>query len=85
MRSYKMRVYRDFKCIECEEVTERYIDNMETQIDCPVCKGTAYKMLSAPRSWLDGTDPTLPGAYDKWARTREQNARIKGKRSYAGE
>ena len=80
-----MKVFRDFKCSECGEITEKYIDNMECEIECPACKAIAYKQLSAPRSWLDGTDPSLPGAYDKWARTREQNAKVKAQRSYHGE
>jgi len=35
-----------------------------------------------PRVALDGTDPDFPGAYNKWATVREENRRIKGKRSY---
>ena len=79
-----MRTLRDFLCRSCETVFERYISNDIEQVTCE-CGGLADRMIGMPRVALDGTDPSFPGAYDRWARVREENARVKAKRSYAGE
>jgi hypothetical protein len=73
---------RDFCCRSCESVVERYIDSNIEQVTCE-CGGVADRLVGMPRVALDGTDPGFPGAYDKWAKVRENNARIKSKRSYA--
>ena len=79
-----MRMLRDFRCRSCDETFERYIDNNIEQVTCE-CGGLADRIIGMPRVSLDGTDPGFPGAYEKWAKTREDNARIKSKRSYHGE
>lgn len=43
-----MRVYREFKCQECEKVEEHFIDNSISTAQCE-CGGTANKQLSRPR------------------------------------
>lgn len=48
------------------------LSDRESPIECPVCGETAKVVPSATRSKLDGTDPSLPGAYMKWARDREK-------------
>ena len=63
-------------------MTERYIDATESEVRCPHCGGVAIRIIGMPRVALDGTDPDFPGAYQKWATVREENRRIKGKRSY---
>jgi hypothetical protein len=73
-----MRVFRDFSC-ECGEVTEKYISNEVNTIECS-CGKTAQKVLSMPRVKLEGITGAFPGAADRWARIREDNARIKAKR-----
>jgi hypothetical protein len=77
-----MRMLRDFRCRSCEIVFERYIDNNIEQVTCE-CGGLADRIIGMPRVALDGTDPGFPGAYEKWGKMREDNARIKAKRSYA--
>ena len=77
-----MRMLRDFCCRSCEIVFERYIDNNIEQVTCE-CGGLAGRIIGMPRVSLDGTDPGFPGAYEKWGKMREDNARIKAKRSYA--
>ena len=74
-----MKNLRDFLCGSCGKVEERYIDTDISTVDC-VCGGVANRLIGMPRVALDGTDPGFPGAYDKWARVREENARIKAKR-----
>lgn len=43
---------------------------------CPECGEKANMVASPVRSKLDGTDPSLPGAYMKWER-QHQNKRKK--------
>ena len=72
----------DFKCCKCNEITERLIHSDIKTIFCERCGGLMEKILSMPQIMLDGTDPSLPGAYDKWARTREQRHRKNKEKSY---
>ena len=74
-----MRQLIDLKCPDCGKQTERYIS--ENQVPC-ICGKTMYKVIGMPRVALDGTDPGFPGAYDKWATVRENNAAEKRKKSY---
>lgn len=80
-----MRQLRDFLCEVCGLEEERYIDTTVTTTTCPECGHTMVRLIGMPRIDLDGTDPDFPGAYDRWARIREDNARIKSQRSYHGE
>lgn len=77
------KLLRDFRCHECGLITERFIDTKENHTKCENCGGVATRIIAIPTVSLDGTDPGFPGAYEKWANIREQNARIKKKRSYA--
>jgi len=38
-----------------------------------------------PSIKLDGTTGDFPTAYDRWANIREQNRKVKGKKSWAEE
>lgn len=76
-----MRVLNDYKCNSCGKVHERYIENTILVIDCD-CGKEAVKTISIPMVTLDGTDPSFPGAYEKWANTREQNLKVQRKKSY---
>jgi len=71
----------DFLCMDCEEVTEKLVDTNIREIEC-FCGGRAKRQVSMPTVKLDGTDPSFPGEYDRWARIREDNDRIKKKRSW---
>lgn len=71
----------DFKCNKCEEVIEKLTSYDTFAITCQ-CGGMMERQLSCPQIKLDGTDPSFPGAYDKWARTRNQDAKIQRKKSY---
>lgn len=76
-----MRRMYDFKCSE-GHLTEGFVDYETTQIHCE-CGNVADRIISPVRISLDGTDPTFVGAYDKWARTREQQKKIEAKRNEA--
>ena len=72
---------RDFSCNSCSYTEERYVDSETTLLPCPKCYGDMERLIGMPKISLDGTDSGFPGAYDRWARIREDNARIKAKRS----
>ena len=74
-----MRQLIDLECSDCGNRSERYIS--ETQVPC-ICGKTMHKIIGMPRVALDGTDPGFPGAYDKWATMRENNAAEKRNKSY---
>lgn len=76
-----MRMLRDFRCYSCGKVTERFISNDIEQVACE-CGGIAGRIIGMPRVVLDGTDPGFPGAYDKWASTREKKAAQDRKKSW---
>ena len=78
-----MKLLRDFCCEKCGTVQERFIDGETVAVDC-ACGAIANRVIGMPRVALDGTDPGFPGAYEKWARIREDNARQKASKSYAG-
>lgn len=70
----------DFHCDKCGSTAERLTSPLTQTIDC-TCGGEMKKQLSAPQIQLDGTDPGFPGAYDKWAKVREQRHKIAVKRN----
>ncbi len=79
-----MRTLRDFMCEKCGTVHERFVSGQVVEVDC-VCGEMAKRMIGMPRVALDGTDPGFPGAYERWAKVREDRARQNAKKSYAGE
>jgi len=72
-----MRTMRDFLCGHCGQLTERLTDTAYRAIECPECHGDAIEQLSMPTVKLEGITGAFPGAADRWARIREDNARIK--------
>ncbi len=76
-----MKTLRDYLCETCGTVQERFIDGETLAVNC-ACGAIANRVIGMPRVALDGTDPSFPGAYDKWARIREDRARQNAKKSY---
>lgn len=76
-----MRILNDFICGDCGTVTERLVDVEYRTIECPECGGNATMLQAMPTVKLEGVTGAFPGAADRWARIREENARIKGKRA----
>ena len=68
----------DFHCDQCGTTQERYLEAAVKIVGC-ACGHVAERVMAAPRANLDGTDDGFPGAYDRWARIREDNARLKAK------
>lgn len=75
-----MRTIRDFLCSTCGQVSEKLVDSDFHNIECPECQGDAVEMMSMPTVRLEGISGAFPGAHDRWARIREDNARIKAAR-----
>lgn len=69
-----MRILRDFICDE-NHINERFIDSEIDNIPCKTCGKPAVRMLGYGTIILDGTDPGLPGAWEKWANIREKRHR----------
>ena len=74
-----MRTIRDFLCGTCGKVSEKLVDSDYHSIECPECHGDAIEQMSMPTVRLEGITGAFPGAADRWARIREDNARIKAK------
>ena len=74
-----MRTIRDFLCGTCGQLTEKLVDSDYKTIECPECHGDAIEQMSMPTVRLEGITGAFPGAHEKWARIREDNARIKAK------
>lgn len=76
-----MRILRDFECVCCGWKDERLMETTISQITCPECGGDAVELLSAPTVKLEGISGDFPDAHAKWAKIREDNARIKAARA----
>lgn len=70
----------DFKCDKCDAVYTKLTSYDTFAVTCE-CGGIMHKQISMPTIMLDGTDPSLPGAYDKWGRDREKRAIQNAKRN----
>ena len=76
-----MRILNDFICSACGIVTEKLVDSEYRTIECPECHGDAVLLQATPTVRLEGITGAFPGAADRWARIREDNARIKANRN----
>jgi len=65
------RIY-EFRCVK-DHVTEKYIDESETVVQCPHCGNDASRIISLPTISLDGTSGDFPGAAMKWEKKRESH------------
>lgn len=65
----------DFECSTCEKVFEDLVSADTQTLPCPSCKGTACRLVAAPRiDWLHmGLDPAFPSAYEKWGDAKTQH------------
>jgi len=71
----------EFKCSK-EHITESLVDYETTVVLCD-CGLEANRIISTPRICLDGTNPNFVGAYDRWARVREEKAKQEAKSNEA--
>ena len=71
---------REFLCDSCGKMQERFIDTTVHYVDCD-CGGKARKIVGMPTVKLEGITGAFPGAHERWARIREEKARIDKRRS----
>jgi len=43
-----MRKLFDFECASCKNVQEKLVESTVYELECPLCKSTMYRTLSAP-------------------------------------
>lgn len=70
-----MRVINDFRCLDCGVTTEALENREVREIRCKTCDGTAQRVRTVPKFFLDGTDDGYPDAHAKWAKDHEQGAK----------
>ena len=75
-----MKAIFEFKCENCGETHERFVYSELKESICG-CGKMANKIISYPAYFkVDGFRAGING--DKWAKTREDNARRKAKQDY---
>ena len=74
------RLMRDFYCEDCGNAEERFVDVSTESYPCK-CSGEMVRRVGMPTVKLEGISGAFPGAHEKWAKIREDNARIKARRS----
>lgn len=68
----------DFRC-PSGHTNERNVSSDVRNLPCLECGADAVRIISGTSVKLPGWDPGYPGAYDKWARDHEKNAKKKHK------
>lgn len=63
----------DFRCTECDQVEEQWVDSNETLSTCISCGHTSKRIISPVSTKFNGFG--WPDADDKWARGHERAAR----------
>ena len=75
-----MRRIFEFKCVK-GHVSEKFVDDVVTVVECPHCRNDASRIISSPRIRLEGITGAFPTAADAWARKHEEAARAYQKKS----
>lgn len=75
-----MKFLYDFHCQHCGEDSERFVDSECREVRCK-CGETTDRVIATPTVSLEGITGAFPGAHSKWASIREDNARIKARKS----
>ena len=70
----------EFRCVK-DHVTEKYVDDKVTSVECPHCHNEASRIISSPRFKLEGFTGAFPTAYDAWERKRAEAMRVAQKRN----
>lgn len=70
----------EFRCVK-DHVSEKYVDDEVTSVECPHCHNEASRIISSPRFKLEGFTGAFPTAYDAWERKRAEAMRVAQKRN----
>ena len=71
------RMY-DFECKD-SHITESFVDVETKEIQCSVCDGTATRILTPPRIYLDPVSGLYPSATSKWHKMRAEKLALEKK------
>ena len=77
MKLCMSRKIYDFGC-PSGHITEEFINDSVTQIDCPNCRQLSTRLVSYAGPMLDVVSGDFPGATMKWAKGRQK--KIKAER-----
>ena len=70
----------EFRCVK-DHVSEKYVDDEVTSVECPHCHNDASRIISSPMFKLEGFTGAFPTAYDAWERKRAEAMRVAQKRN----
>ena len=74
----------EFRCVK-GHVSEKYVDDSVTVVQCPHCGNDASRIISAPRISLEGITGDFPGAAMAWEKRRESHMKWEQKREISAE
>jgi len=69
----------EFRCVK-DHVSEKYVDDEVTSVECPHCHNEASRIISSPRFKLEGITGAFPTAYDAWERKHTEALRVAQKK-----
>lgn len=68
----------EFRCVK-DHVSEKYVDDSVTVIQCPHCGNDASRIISTPHFMLEGYSGSFPTASAQWVRKRESHIKYERK------
>jgi hypothetical protein len=68
----------EFRCAKAH-ISEKYVDESVTVIQCPHCTNDATRLISAPRISLEGITGDFPSASRAWEKRRESHMKYERK------
>ena len=68
----------EFRCAKAH-ISEKYVDESVTVIQCPHCTNDATRLISAPRISLEGITGDCPSASRAWEKRRESHMKYERK------
>lgn len=74
----------EFRCVK-GHVSEKYVDDSVTVVQCPHCGNDSSRIISAPRISLEGITGDFPGAAMAWEKRRESHMKWEQKREISAE
>ncbi len=72
----------EFKCTNCNSVTENFVEDTVKKVFCEECKtDTAERIISACGIYLEPFSGLHPSSYDRWNRVRAEKLALEKKRN----
>ena len=75
-------MFFDFRCTSCDKVIEEFVKPDVQETECPDCNGKTKRLASCATFVGNGLDPSMPTAYDKWAKANAKKT-AEDKKFYA--